>query len=375
MKRQLVPFFVTLFLLTVGLVFSQGTPRPPQQTPPGMPSLSKMMKSPMGQISQTAGVKAAFRSIWNGQSGVMSMGLLQQPEFREGIGMTEQQFSTMQTGMMSRMMQSPEMREASAGMATVMNPMDPFFENASPETLQKLAKVQENIINVSMEQMSQHFNESLTPEQRQRMNEVQIAMMSEVPFLGTSQYDAFLGLSDEQKTKMESIRKDFEGEFEKMIDDIAEFAKEFTPKMFDMMEKEGIPLTAMAPNPANMGQNSEIQKKMQEVVKKVMQENKEFVEKGKDFEAKTKAFSARLKVKIFDVLTDEQMAKLKNLIDNPPEFVKKMKERQKREKAAMEGDGESVWQPGIDSWKPGDAIPAGYLEEREQRKPFPTKED
>jgi Ni/Co efflux regulator RcnB len=85
-----------------------------------------------------------------------------------------------------------------------------------------------------------------------------------------------------------------------------------------------------------------------------------------------KGLADKLKVEMFDVLTDEQWNRMLNLIDNPPEHAKKII-AQMREKSEQESAYASTeaWQPGPNSWKPGDPIPEGYRQQRQERGRFP----
>jgi len=72
-------------------------------------------------------------------------------------------------------------------------------------------------------------------------------------------------------------------------------------------------------------------------------------------------------MELYDVLTDEQWDKLQNLVDNPPEYIKAwLKVYSSRNQKQEE------WQPGPDSWKPGDGIPESYRQERNERR-FPVR--
>jgi hypothetical protein len=68
-------------------------------------------------------------------------------------------------------------------------------------------------------------------------------------------------------------------------------------------------------------------------------------------------------VKLFDVLTDEQWVRLQDLIDNPPEHAKALRERLRdyNEQAAQ------TWQPSATPWMTGEAIPESYRQERNAR--------
>ena len=73
----------------------------------------------------------------------------------------------------------------------------------------------------------------------------------------------------------------------------------------------------------------------------------------------------KLKSKMSDVLTQEQKKRMSGLIENPPEFVKKM-----LDKAADTGSGD--WSPGPNSWKPGDPLP--MLPRATPKRRFPGRE-
>ena len=89
---------------------------------------------------------------------------------------------------------------------------------------------------------------------------------------------------------------------------------------------------------------------------------------------------------MFDVLMDEQWNRLQELIDHPPEyalmFIKELREsfglvesEKSEEEGAEGGLSPSVWLPGPGSWRPGDAIPEAYRQERNTRGNFPRPEN
>ena len=80
-------------------------------------------------------------------------------------------------------------------------------------------------------------------------------------------------------------------------------------------------------------------------------------------------FSTWFKVELFDVLTDEQWNKFQNLVDNPPEYIKAwLRVYSSRSKP------QEAWQPGLNSWQPGDPIPEQYRQERNTRGNFPRSQ-
>ncbi|MDR2756606.1 MAG: hypothetical protein LBC20_12950, partial [Planctomycetaceae bacterium] len=90
----------------------------------------------------------------------------------------------------------------------------------------------------------------------------------------------------------------------------------------------------------------------------------------RDVTQKGQHFITRAKFKIFDVLTDEQMEKLQNLIDNPPDYVKTIIAEIKK----LRGENTDSMPVYLKSWKPGEPIPEEYKKHRASRKMFPAEE-
>jgi hypothetical protein len=112
----------------------------------------------------------------------------------------------------------------------------------------------------------------------------------------------------------------------------------------------------------------ERQEKM-EAIQKKLKEDPEYKKVSDQLQTQGKAFSTKFNTKIFDILTDEQWARLQKLIDNPPEYAKvfgkKMKEQQGK------GEKSDSWAPGPNSWQPGKPIPEEYRQWRNTGGRFP----
>jgi hypothetical protein len=61
-----------------------------------------------------------------------------------------------------------------------------------------------------------------------------------------------------------------------------------------------------------------------------------------------------------------QWDRFQELIDDPPDYIKAW--HKKLKEAAKEA---GTWQPGPNSWQPGDPIPEGYRQQRQERGRFP----
>jgi Ni/Co efflux regulator RcnB len=96
---------------------------------------------------------------------------------------------------------------------------------------------------------------------------------------------------------------------------------------------------------------------------KEMQKNPEFKRIQDELQTSGKAFSAKFKTRMFDVLNDEQWARLQLLIDNPPPYAKVLLQKIREQSGQAEQSG-GGWVPGPNSWKPGDPIPEEYRQKR-----------
>jgi Ni/Co efflux regulator RcnB len=128
-------------------------------------------------------------------------------------------------------------------------------------------------------------------------------------------------------------------------------------KMANELKKEG-----------NKGKDGEA------IRKKLLAEDPEYKKIYEEIQSQGKAFSTKFKTKMFDVLTDEQWARLQQLIDNPPEHARAFRNRLQKQRGEAEKKGE--WMPGPNSWRPGDPIPEQYRQQRNERQgSFPRGEN
>ena len=198
----------------------------------------------------------------------------------------------------------------------------------------------ENFGSLVMDAVSDAIEGVLTPQQWQNIRESQLANMDEMSLITPDMFEA-LDLTDAQRQEMAKIKKELEPEFEAVLDD-------FINGIIALQDES-------------------------EDAPKRKQKQEEVMSKGKEF-------STNFKMQMFDVLSDEQWKRLQHLIANPPEHAKifraKLREQNgESEAVASEKPEMEVWQPGPNSWKPGDAIPEKYRIERNERGKFPRVEE
>ena len=261
------------------------------------------------------GTKNRLRTAWNGSLN-LAIGMIVNPEIREGWGITDeqcQQIEDIQRGLRihQEYRETPEYLKIEEEWKVQLN--DLLMRNADKETRErKRLEFEAKIIEGTHRFKDNALDNLLTIEQKRKIREWELVVMSEMSLPTPNMFEA-LDITDTQKQQMEAIKKELEPEFERFLEQYA----------------NGIH------NPPQ-----------------------------------GKALAMQLKVKMFDVLTDEQWDRLQELTDNPPEYamvlLRKIRERQN------ESETTKSWQPGPDSWKPGDGIPEQYRQERNERR-FPVR--
>ena len=360
--------FLSLFALVIFVqtaLFAQETP--PQQPAPPQVDFLRLMRSPMMQRTQQASGRTTADAMWNGNGGnLMAIQLVDEPEIREAWGITDEQHQQIKGVVTnsSLFMNHPDFQNYAAELGKFMKPDDIYMEKATPEQLDGFTAGQEKLVGLAINAFSAEIGNVLTEEQNQQLLEFQLAAMSEMPIALPASFEA-LGLSEEQKKQMEDIRKEFEDDFNTMIDESMTVQFDILQKVYEKMAEDKVEI--QDPNA--------LQEKIMGAVKDmedVMKTDENIRRKTEEIQKKGQAFMTRFKFKVFDILTDEQMAKLENLVDHPPEYVKTIMKRL-LEKQGL-GSEPGVAPNFMNAWKPGDPIPERYREERQKRRPFPQKE-
>ena len=323
------------------------------------------MNSPITQEILKNGARELIRSEWNGKgANLQILGMvLHDPEIRTAFNVSDEQYQQVHR-IVNRTWEDedPAIREIEDEIAAMQSqsPNDPFMQNADEETQKKMSDLQMKRNALALDFTIDLSENILTQEQKQKVKESQLASMSEIPFLMPSMFEA-LNLTDVQKRRMEQIKKELEPEFEKTLESTVNHQMALMRKMFAEHEKQ-----------VALGNTSS----GQENLKKVLADP-EFKKIRDGIQTQNKQFSTQFRIKMFDVLTDEQWARLQQLIDNPPEHAlvlrKKLREQQGK---SEESEKSSVWIPGPGAWQPGSsAIPEQYRQERNTRSRFPRDEN
>jgi len=327
-----------------------------------------MQRSPAMLQEQRNALKRMMNSFWHGEgSNLIAVDFLQQEYFREGIGVSEEQFQKIRSVPQS-VMEGPDFQQYRDEMQKLMTEDGgPFGENATEEMrnrfvelqTQMSAKIQEAL----MEGMKKAVNENLTPEQLKKVQEAQISAMSEIPITAPNMFEA-LDLSDAQRRQLDEIKKEMEPEFDKHVDKWVDAQMKMMEKVREAFEKVN-----------EITDSEEQQRFMQNLQENIRKANPDIQRAMNEAMESGKVFSDALKSKMFDVLTDEQWKRMVDLIDNPPEYMKKAIAEMRKEMGADDPQARSRqpgggYVPGPGAWQPGSsAIPEQYRQERNSRFP------
>lgn len=334
---------------------SMATAQEPTQGPDFKELMKQMQSSPVMRTLQKNAGKNVLKSMWNGKGGNLTFqAYLADPEMKKALDITDEQSAKLSMGGMIDFQNDPVFLEYSKEMEAIADPNDPFMAKASKENQDKFIEMNEKFTSHMFDTLSNAIDETLTDEQKQKMREVQIASMSDSPIIFPDMFEA-LGLSDKQREELDKIKKEMEPDFDKIADEIMDASMDIMAGLLENIDDD-----------FDMSKPENMTKSFQDAQKKYYEKNPEAKKRVDKIEEKGKEFTNKVKFRMFDVLTDAQMEKLGNLINDPPAYAKLI--RDKLRDMQGKGIGTSGYQPGLDSWKPGEPIPEGYKKHREERK-------
>jgi len=331
-----------------------------------------MMRSPAAQQMQKNAMSQMMGSVWNDSSAnPMVMDWLGQDDFRAGVGVSREQVQRIQSTMQNvgdNLPNEPALQPYHQELRSFMEETQggPFGPNATEATQARFFELQANLHTkaqgIAMEKLQYTMNENLTPAQLKKVNEFQISIMSENPMVSPGVFEA-LDLSVGQKRQLDDIKKEMEPEFKKNIDKMADMQWNLQRKVLDKARENG-------KNLEDMPDSAEKKRIMDDLVRNTLESDPAFHQQMRETMEGVMEVSGKMRSRMVDTLSDEQRKRMTDLIDNPPDYVRKMTGRLRGEAG---NDGQ--WRPGIDSWKPGDPIPAEFLEPLDQPKArFPRRQ-
>jgi hypothetical protein len=318
-------------------------------------------QSPKQRINWEADQLATSRSSWNGQGTWMPLQFLMRSGAEDELGLTDDQKKRLSLLYLENNMgmgMSEEMRQKimpkaialrEAGEATMI-PGDPNFERATEEQKDAYREVVIASVNLFTSALQTEIQETLTSEQMLKVRKLEMQLMPVMGIPFPSMFDP-LDLTDDQKKEMNKIADEMKAEFDRLTLEEA------------MLKSERLAATYGSLRGQTFASQEEFQKAQQDVHRQYVP-SEELRKRYSDLRERGTKLTTTLQNRLMNVLTDEQLDKMQKILDETPEFAKKMIAQFKGQQEAQEKSPQYV--PGPDSWRPGDPVPVQFKEERQR---------
>ena len=335
-----------------------------------MAAMREMQRSPAMQQMQRNSMRQMMNSFWEGDgSSMMANAFLHQRDFRQGIGVSDEQWQRIMRAPSEVMENNPRFQEIQTEMMEFMTQDGgPFGPNGTEEMqnryIELQMQMQTELQGDMMERMQNAVNENLTPDQIQKIQEAQISAMSTFPIVSPNMFEA-LGLSDAQKQQLDGIKREMAPEFERHVDKLVDMSMKMSEAMQDEMERINDIMRDTTDHEERMRLMENLHENIRRDNPDLQQAINEMMESGREF-------SDSLKFRMFDVLTDEQWERMIDLVDNPPDYVRAVIAEMRRSMGADDSGSDGQWRPGPNSWQPGEGVPEEYRRQRNTPGGFPS---
>ena len=328
----------------------------------------RYFQTPRKQIEEQASEFAALSSPWSGQGSWIPLRMFLRTGNEAELGLTDTQkerfsflYKENELGVewFRKMHENPtpEFAQAMEAARAAEIPDDRFFERASEEQKNAFREATMMTTRLWLEGMQAEIEETLSPEQMLQVRKLEMQLMPELGIPYPSMFDP-LDLTDEQKKDMNKISDEMRGEFDHLLQESVKIKAERLASVSQSLQ--GKPFSS----------HGEFWKSFQE-------EHRQFVpseamrKKSMDLHEQGTKLMTLLRTRLMNVLTDEQLDRMQQIMDESPEFVKQvLAEFKKRREAQAKAPG---YVPGPDSWRPGDPVPAQFKEEHRTGR-FPRSE-
>ena len=224
------------------------------------------------------------------------------------------------------------------------------------------------------------FEEAITPELNQKIQEAWLAAMGETSTFSPRLFEA-LNLTDAQREGMERIKKELELELEKHTEIYGSNAAKILERFNAALERHQRHASEFS-----FGRRGDAPEEWRTVYKKLRDEPEHRKLLDESY-ASGKALATLFRTRMSEILNDDQRSRLQDLTENPPPYARLLIQRLRREnwgrdeevesnqsgKSERAGGDKDIWVPGPDSWKPGDPIPEGSRRERNESGNFPRE--
>jgi len=254
---------------------------------------------------------------------------------------------------------TPEYTQAMEALRATLIPGDPFFERSTEEQKNAFREASATLDGFFYTAMHNEIKAILTPEQMLQIRKLEMQLMPAIGVPFPAMFDP-LDLTDEQKEEMNKIADEMKAEYDSLIIETLVSESEQLFSKYESLRGQSF---------ASLEEFQKARNAARESANTVPIETqrKHFVE---HMERGIK-FTTLLQTRLMNVLTDEQLLKMQEILDDTPKFAKRMIASFKMIRMAAQLSPTYV--PGPDSWRPGDPLPKQFMEERKVRR-FPQSE-
>jgi len=335
--------------------------------------------------------KNISRSLWDGRvTSISTEALLHDPAFRAALGVSDEYYQKIQASVrnaVGHISDDPEYREAMQDCLDAVEALtgvrglfgqiippdaDEKVFNRFTEATQRVESMTWKFAAGTSHRHVAAFEEALTPELNQKIQEAWLAAMRETSMFSPSLFEA-LNLTDAQRQQMEQIKKELEPELEKHLDIYSNNAAKILERVNAAFRQPDVQRAI-----ADIGLNTYM---------KQLQEEPEHKRLLEESYASSKAFATLFRTRMLEILNDEQRKRLQELSDNPPPYARLLIQRLRREQWGRHEEGEKkvenmgtgvgtdIWIPGAGAWQPGDPLPPGAYRQERGTRDFPRQAD
>ena len=364
-----LPFATLLCLLLFTFAtYAQQQQSTPEQLQQAIENQLRRMQNPRQQLRWEAD-HLTYRSTWKGHGSWMALNTFLRMGGEAELGLTEGQKQRLSylykdsgvSGDWLRSMEANptlEYTQAMEARRTAELPDDPLFEHATEEQKSVYREAHLMLLMLFTQAAQADIQETLTAEQMLQVRKLEMQMMSEFGIPFPAMFDP-LDLTDEQREEMNRITDEMEAEFNRLTMEQARLKSERLVAMYESLKGK---FFTSAEEFNQSLQNLHHQFVPSEILRK----------KGIDLHERGTKFMTLLQNRLMDVLTDEQLGRMQDILDETPDAVKKFLVSRRTTRETQEKA--SGYLPGADSWRPGDPVPMEFKEKRRTGRGFPREE-
>jgi hypothetical protein len=332
----------------------------------------RLFQSPARQLEELSMQLAAFRAPWEGNGTVASLRMAMRLIGADALGLSEEQKDRLPLtadgdGIKGKPYQdfydnpSPELAKLNEESRALLVLGGPFLERATKEQKDAILEVETKVELLREKTFQTTIEETLTPEQMREVRKLEMQLMAEVGMPFPTMFE-ILDLTDEQKKEMDSIVDEMKPEYERLV-------KEFL--MLESEEKYSKYRSELKGK--TFASLEELHKSLGEIKSRFSMASAESNKRGMDFMDRGTKLGTLLQDRMMNVLTDEQLDKMQEIMDETPVVIKKFLDRIKAMREFQQKL--PVYTPGPDSWRPGMPLPEQFKEERKRTgRGFPRSE-